>query len=34
MVRGVAEAELDGFQVGYVSEDGTRHQVPLTDARS
>jgi hypothetical protein len=32
VARDVAEAELDGFRVGYVSEDGTLHQVPLADA--
>jgi hypothetical protein len=32
VVRGVADAELDRFRVGYVAEDGTRHQVPLVDA--
>jgi hypothetical protein len=32
MVHGVAEAEPDEFRIGYVGEDGTQHQVPLTDA--
>ncbi len=34
VARDVAEAELDGFRVEYVSEDGTQHQVPLADART
>jgi hypothetical protein len=34
VARDVAEEELDGFRVGYVSEDGMQHQVPLADARA
>jgi hypothetical protein len=26
-----ADGRLDGFEVGYVAEDGTQHRLPLTD---
>jgi hypothetical protein len=30
---GLAEAELGEYQVGYISQDGMRHQVSLAAAR-
>jgi hypothetical protein len=34
VARSVAEAELEGFQVGFVGEDGTQYRVLLADARA
>jgi hypothetical protein len=31
---GLAEAELDEYRVGYISQDGMRHQVSLPDAQA
>src|SRR5262245_9826154 len=32
LVRDVADAELDGFRLAYVAEDGSQHRLPLADA--